>query len=55
MENVAHEIVMVLDDFEQAETMVTGLESKFPDDKETSHHVAYSGCLHTTWPRGPFF
>ena len=32
-ENQAHEIVMVLDDFEQAETMVIDLQSKFPDDK----------------------
>lgn len=32
-ENKVHEIVMVLDDFEQAETMVTGLQTKFPDDK----------------------
>ncbi|MCA0933743.1 FtsX-like permease family protein [Lutimonas saemankumensis] len=32
-ENQAHEIVMVLDDFEQAGAMVTGLQSKFPDDK----------------------
>ncbi|WKK65248.1 ABC transporter permease [Lutimonas zeaxanthinifaciens] len=32
-EDQAHEIVTVLDDFEQAEFMVTDLQSKFPDAK----------------------
>ena len=32
-EDQAHEIVMILDDFEQAETMVADLQSKFPRTK----------------------